>query len=300
MELRRAGEALLRNHPTALLAPSSISSRVCRRTHFASSTPWSQPGAIVSPFSTHRPFSTTLPRTQQAAARAPDPPPAREPQHQPSSLESALDSALDFSSTTPTSQHRTSRFKTPSAQATHRTETHPGSRHNVTPSPSNTGSGSASTSTSSFDDLLGALIPRSPAPASRRPAPYTPRSRDPVPNTLDLGRMLDPLSTSSSLNPPPAAEVKRIPDPSPFRLGPSLGRTVNVDASKGVDLARGLRQLEMLCGRNRVRQDEARQRFHERPGLKRKRLRRERWRRRFKEGFQAVVGRVQELRRKGW
>ncbi|EON66072.1 hypothetical protein W97_05315 [Coniosporium apollinis CBS 100218] len=292
MELRRAGEALLRSHPTTLLAPSSISSRGCTRPHFPPSASWSRLGAVTSPFNTHRPFSTTLLRTQQAAARAPDPPPTREPQHQPSSLESALDSALDFSSTTPTSQHRTSRFKTPSAQATHRRETHPGSRHNVTPSPLNSGSGT----TSSLDDLLGAMT-RTPAP--RSPAPYSPRSRDPVPNTLDLGRMLDPIS-SPSLTPPPPAAVKLIPEPSPFRLGPSLGRTVNVDASKGVDLARGLRQLEMLCGRNRVRQDEARQRFHERPGLKRKRLRRERWRRRFKEGFQAVVGRVQELRRKGW
>ena len=43
-----------------------------------------------------------------------------------------------------------------------------------------------------------------------------------------------------------------------------------------------------------------RQRFHEREGLKRKRLRNERWRRRFKEGFQRAVGRVVGMKRQGW
>jgi small subunit ribosomal protein MRP21 len=54
----------------------------------------------------------------------------------------------------------------------------------------------------------------------------------------------------------------------------------------------------MLVSRNRIRADFNRQRFHERGGLKRKRLASERWR--FKEGFQRTVTRVQELRRKGW
>ncbi|KAF3356792.1 hypothetical protein VdG1_06215 [Verticillium dahliae VDG1] len=42
------------------------------------------------------------------------------------------------------------------------------------------------------------------------------------------------------------------------------------------------------------------QKRHERPGLKRKRLRSERWRARFKIGFAATVSRVQELRNQGW
>ena len=49
-----------------------------------------------------------------------------------------------------------------------------------------------------------------------------------------------------------------------------------------------------------MRADSTRQRFHERGGLKRKRLRRERWRRRFMEGFKGTVGRVKGLRNQGW
>jgi len=49
-----------------------------------------------------------------------------------------------------------------------------------------------------------------------------------------------------------------------------------------------------------VKADFAYQRYHERGGLKRKRLRRERWRKRFSEGFKATIARVRELTRQGW
>lgn len=83
-----------------------------------------------------------------------------------------------------------------------------------------------------------------------------------------------------------------------LRLKPSTGRTVYV--SGHVDVARSFQLLTTLCRRNKVSLDLARQRFHERPGLKRKRLRSERWRGRFKEGFKATCARVQELRKQGW
>jgi predicted transcriptional regulator len=52
--------------------------------------------------------------------------------------------------------------------------------------------------------------------------------------------------------------------------------------------------------RNRVKRDFQMQRFHERGGLKRKRLKSERWRARFKIGFDATCKRVTELTKKGW
>jgi hypothetical protein len=52
--------------------------------------------------------------------------------------------------------------------------------------------------------------------------------------------------------------------------------------------------------RNSVRRDFNKQKFHERPGLKRKRLKSERWRARFKTEFAATCKRVTELTRKGW
>lgn len=84
------------------------------------------------------------------------------------------------------------------------------------------------------------------------------------------------------------------------RLNPSYGRSVELDPSRGRDIVRGIGMLGSLMGRNRVKYDFNKQRFHERPGLKRKRLASERWRARFKKGFSHVTARVSELTRKGW
>lgn len=84
------------------------------------------------------------------------------------------------------------------------------------------------------------------------------------------------------------------------RSRPSVGRTVEINPERGVDLGRGLQKLEVTCYLNNVRIDAARQKFHERPGLKRKRLKSERWRKKFQIGFRHVVGKVKVMRRKGW
>ncbi|KAK7957201.1 mitochondrial 37S ribosomal protein bS21m [Apiospora aurea] len=76
------------------------------------------------------------------------------------------------------------------------------------------------------------------------------------------------------------------------------GRTQYV--SKGADVGRAFKMLEMQCTSNRVRADFQKQRYHERNGLKRKRLASERWQKRFKGGFKATCKRVSELRRQGW
>ena len=83
------------------------------------------------------------------------------------------------------------------------------------------------------------------------------------------------------------------------RSRPTVGRTVEVVPER-VDVGRALKLLEINCAVNRVKQDLSRQRFHERPGIKKKRLKSERWRRMFKESFKATVMRVREMRRKGW
>ena len=85
-----------------------------------------------------------------------------------------------------------------------------------------------------------------------------------------------------------------------IRSSPSVGRTIEINPDRGMDIGRALRSLEIQCAVNRVRSDLMRQRFHERPGMKRKRLKSERWRRLFKESFLATVQRVKEMRRKGW
>lgn len=84
------------------------------------------------------------------------------------------------------------------------------------------------------------------------------------------------------------------------RLDPTYGRTVDLDSSRGRDLVRGIGMLASLVARNKIKSDFAKQKFHERGGLKRKRLNSERWRARFKVGFAQVTRRVSELTRKGW
>ena len=84
----------------------------------------------------------------------------------------------------------------------------------------------------------------------------------------------------------------------PLRLDPYMGRSVPV-ASK-IPLAQAIRRLDFKLRVNHVKSDLMYQRFHERAGLKRKRLKRERWRRRFREGFKAMVEQVQRMRKQGW
>ncbi|KAJ4291712.1 hypothetical protein N0V90_009607 [Kalmusia sp. IMI 367209] len=120
-----------------------------------------------------------------------------------------------------------------------------------------------------------------------------PRSR-----TLDINSMDGlPLELpNQDVAPTPVEPEKQIYP----RLNPAYGRTVELDLARGRDLVRGIGMLGSLMSRNKVRADFMKQRFHERNGLKRKRLKSERWRARFKKGFQEVTSRVQELTRKGW
>jgi len=105
---------------------------------------------------------------------------------------------------------------------------------------------------------------------------------------------------AGSLNPRARSGPPPMPQPAPMKLGPTLGRTVYVDNQRGVDVARAFRTMEIQVNKNKVRQDFRLQRFHERGGTKRKRLSSERWRKRFKLGFQATVRRVLKMRKQGW
>lgn len=80
------------------------------------------------------------------------------------------------------------------------------------------------------------------------------------------------------------------------RLGSTAGRSVAVRSG---DIAGALMQLRRICNENSIARDSSLQRFYERPGLKKKRLRRERFRRRFKESFKRMVNTVLEMKRQG-
>ncbi|KJZ74555.1 hypothetical protein HIM_06151 [Hirsutella minnesotensis 3608] len=82
------------------------------------------------------------------------------------------------------------------------------------------------------------------------------------------------------------------------------GRTVFVKTKGGPQTATtptiAIKVLQKLCRDQKVKQKAREQKFHERPGIKKKRLRMSRWRARFKTGFKATIGRVLELKRQGW
>ncbi|KAI4865403.1 hypothetical protein F4820DRAFT_420325 [Hypoxylon rubiginosum] len=95
-----------------------------------------------------------------------------------------------------------------------------------------------------------------------------------------------------------ATEERPVATRPPLRLVPRTGRSVQV--GRNVDVARSFKLLSVQIAQNQVRRDFQAQRFHERAGLKRKRLNSERWRKRFKKGFKACVSRVKELTKQGW
>ncbi|KAJ3943217.1 uncharacterized protein N0V96_007452 [Colletotrichum fioriniae] len=84
---------------------------------------------------------------------------------------------------------------------------------------------------------------------------------------------------------------KQEPD---LRTRPQTGRTVHLTSK--TDLAKALKLLDFNCRKNKIKRQFQLQKFHERPGKKRKRQKSERWRARFKEGFKATVARVMELK----
>ncbi|KAL8696589.1 MAG: hypothetical protein Q9201_007585 [Fulgogasparrea decipioides] len=118
------------------------------------------------------------------------------------------------------------------------------------------------------------------------------------------GRIFRGMVMPQAQNAPAEQSALHIEEPTravaTIKSRPSLGRTVEVVPERGLDLGRALRSLEINCAVNNVRGDALKQKFHERPGLKRKRLKSVRWRRNFKQGFKAVVAKVKAMRRKGW
>jgi small subunit ribosomal protein MRP21 len=160
---------------------------------------------------------------------------------------------------------------------------------------------------------IDSLFSASSSDAATPPAPidrlfgnkFSPRGpRRSRPPTLAFDDMLGSQSIQNpSLSNKPSTDLEqqqKATFESYPRLNPEYGRTVKLDVARGRDIVRGIGMLGSLMARNRVKSDFNKQRFHERGGLKRKRLNSERWRARFKVGFQRVTGRVMELTRKGW
>ncbi|KAI5854142.1 hypothetical protein BZA05DRAFT_393339 [Tricharina praecox] len=79
------------------------------------------------------------------------------------------------------------------------------------------------------------------------------------------------------------------------KMGPTAGRSIIVQA----DVAQAFMKLRSIISQNKVRQDFHRQKFYEPKGIRRKRLRSERYRVRFKEGFRRMISVVLDMKKKG-
>jgi len=282
MEFLRAGETLLRSTQPLLpfLAPSAARPRSQRAI-----------GLVSGQCKPRRhPFTTTS--SKNADERRTDPPAEHQRQSVPSDTASRLDSVLDGTKGTPfVSTTRTSRFKS-----------------NTSPPDSNPLSSRLTgqyhpPKGDSISEILDTLTPsRRATPVGRRPSPGNDYSE--IAALFKGSDSYGPENTSNNpfltRAPPPSPAPLLIEKVLPMKLNPSVGRTITVDSARGMDVGRAFRTLEMQCNRNSVKRDFMRQRYHERAGLKRKRLRGERWRRRFKENFKGVVGLVKKMTAQGW
>ncbi|KAK3678392.1 hypothetical protein LTR78_001689 [Recurvomyces mirabilis] len=279
MELYKVGEAFIRSSQPLLpfLAPAAYP-RLPQRKAIEAVTRHCQ--------TARRPLSTTPPSRDDRSKA-----PRRSPDDSAPDFDIAalLDGALDGTKGTPSAPAtRTSHFKSNSAQQKDNppSTARSASIDRYAPPPGD-----------SMDDIFAAMNKQ--ANQSTRISSSAGGRR----STADYASLLNPRDTSGRSSRSSALSSSINMDanaPLPIKLGPSVGRTVIVDQARGMDIGRAFRSLEVQCARNSVRKDFNRQRFHERPGLKRKRLRQERWRRRFKENFKGVIGLVQRMRAQGW
>lgn len=89
------------------------------------------------------------------------------------------------------------------------------------------------------------------------------------------------------------------------RSAPVTGRTIFVDKTsnrpgKANNPEAAFKKLDTVMGQNKIKVMWHQQRFAERPGMKRKRLKMARWKRRFRFGFIDTARRVKELKNQGW
>jgi hypothetical protein len=85
-----------------------------------------------------------------------------------------------------------------------------------------------------------------------------------------------------------------------LHLSAKTGRTLPVNPASPQDLATKLMGIQRICNNAQLKQRASKQRFHERGGLRRKRLKSERWRARFLVQFREVIHRVKKLAKQGW
>ena len=149
--------------------------------------------------------------------------------------------------------------------------------------------------------LIGSVPP---APPRDAPETTAPRTNEHVydatkPFSLDIASIIANKATAFGAE--QASDPVQRPN---IRAKPVSGRTVfvkdQITKNSGPTPMVALKILNRIVREDQVKNKFFSQKFHERKGLKRKRLASQRWRSRFKHGFKATVSRVIELKKQGW
>jgi hypothetical protein len=139
----------------------------------------------------------------------------------------------------------------------------------------------------------------SPASASEPAHPYS------ASNTgnffgLDLASIIGERSLNYGVNLGQGDPTQR----PQIRTKSVVGRTIFIrdraTATSAHSPGQAFRMLNRLTKQQHIKNKYHSQKFHERNGMRKKRLRSERWRARFKKGFKACVTRTLELKKQGW
>ncbi|KAL2834256.1 hypothetical protein BDW59DRAFT_137602 [Aspergillus cavernicola] len=85
-----------------------------------------------------------------------------------------------------------------------------------------------------------------------------------------------------------------------LKLGPTLGRQVNVEPERGVDLSTALRRLNTVTVIDSIKVQSLKQKYHIRRGQAKKSSRIRRWRHLFRYSFSHTVSKIRRMRTQGW
>jgi hypothetical protein len=141
------------------------------------------------------------------------------------------------------------------------------------------------------------FAPRSAIQSGNSPNRYTDHAARRNPSGITARQALDSMTSTHHSTAIKAPDGHLLPTPLRFRPSVEAGRSVTLGRS---NLTTRLAHLDSLIKNEKVKSMSISQKFHERPGLRRKRLKSARWRKGFKKDFYGLISKIREMRSMGW
>lgn len=206
-------------------------------------------------------------------------------------MQSPILSTLRYKSTDPFTRTPPAP-KATSSQANATEPTATPSQSNAT-EPTPTAPAPAPGQTKDFDALLDTLNLGNNAKAEAAPTPNRPKFANSVARNVSAGSGAYNSRRDQTASQLASRKLE-------LKLGPTLGRQVQVEPERGFDLASAIRSLGSTVAANKIRQQARDQKFYVRKGAVRKEQRRQRWRKLFRFSFQQTVKKIQRMQAQGW